>query len=207
MSVRKMSLVAAVTLIVGAAVMVGCDSKPENYTSRTIVYVSYINDGMPYMCDVLYQGDSLYYEDTEIIKYVDDLTTEDRVKVLVHNRPYNALIEPQLSLGDFLITGYTVEFVPTDGSPVPVSPFTGNTSVLVPANEMVEFWIVIVPFDAKTVDPLLSIQYTNQEIYSNARIRFTGHEIQTSRELSFEAGLHVNFADPLITKSNKDDFN
>ncbi len=207
MSVRKMSLVAAVTLIVGAAVMVGCDNKPENYTTRTIVYVSYINEGMPFMCDVLYQGDSLYYEDTEIIKYVDDLITEDRVKVLVHNRPYNALIEPCLSLGDFLVTGYTVEFVPTDGGPTPLPPFTGNTSVLVPANEMVEFWIVIVPFDAKTVDPLLSIQYTNQEIYSNARIRFTGHEIQTSREFSFEAGLHVNFADPLITKSNKDDFN
>jgi len=66
---------------------------------------------------------------------------------------------------------------------------------------------VIVPFDAKMVDPLLSMQYTNQEIYSNARIRFMGHEIQTSREFSFEAGLHVNFADPLITKSNKDDFN
>lgn len=207
MSVRKMSLVAAVMLIVGTAVMVGCDSKPDNYTTRTIVYVSYINEGMPYMCDVLYQGDSLYYEDTEIIKYVDDLITEDRVSVIVHNRPYNALIEPQLSLGDFLITGYTVEFVPTDGSPVPLPPFTGNTSVLVPANEMVEFWIVLVPFDAKTVDPLLSIQYTNQEIYSNARIRFTGHEIQTSREIRFDAGLHVNFADPLITKSNKDDFN
>ncbi len=207
MSVRKMSLVAAVTLIVGAAVMIGCDSKPDNYTTRTIVYVSYINEGMPFMCDVLYQGDSLYYEDTFILKLEDDFITEDRVKVLVHNRPYNALIEPQLSLGDFLVTGYTVEFVPTDGGPTPLPPFTGNTSVLVPANEMVEFWIVIVPFDAKTVDPLLSIQYTNQEIYSNARIRFTGHEIQTSREISFEAGLHVNFADPLITKSNKDDFN
>jgi len=207
MSVRKMSLVAAVTLIVGAAVMVGCDSKPENYTTRTIVYVSYINEGMPFMCDVLYQGDSLYYEDTFILKLEDDFITEDRVKVLVHNRPYNALIEPQLSLGDFLVTGYTVEFVPTDGGPTPLPPFTGNTSVLVPANEMIEFWIVIVPFDAKTVDPLLSMQYTNQEIYSNARIRFTGHEIQTSREISFEAGLHVNFADPLITKSNKDDFN
>ena len=207
MSVRKMSLVAAVMLIVGAAVMIGCDSKPDNYTTRTIVYVSYINEGMPFMCDVLYQGDSLYYEDTFILKLEDDFITEDRVKVLVHNRPYNALIEPQLSLGDFLVTGYTVEFVSTDGGPTPLPPFTGNTSVLVPANEMVEFWIVIVPFDAKTVDPLLSMQYTNQEIYSNARIIFTGHEIQTSREISFEAGLHVNFADPLITKSNKDDFN
>ena len=206
MSVRKISLFAAVMLIVGTAVMVGCDSKPDNYTTRTIVYVSYINDGMPYMCDVLFQGDSLYYEDTFTLKYEDDFITEDRVKVLVHNRPYNALIEPQLSLGDFLVTGYTVEFVPTDGGPTPLPTFTGNTSVLVPANEMVEFWIVLVPFDAKTVDPLLSMQYTNMEIYSNARITFTGHEIQTDREISFEAGLHVNFADPLITKNNKDDF-
>ncbi len=206
MSVRKMSLVAAVMLIVGAAVMVGCDNKPDNYTTRAIVYVSYINDGMPYLCDVLYQGDSLYYEDTFIYKFEDDFITEDRIKILVHNRPYNGLIEPRLSLGDFLITGYTIEFVPTDGGPVPARSFTGNTSVLVPANEMVEFWIVLVPFDAKTIDPLMSMQYTNQEIYTNARIKFTGHEVQTSREISFEAGIHVNFADPLITKSNKDDF-
>ncbi len=206
MSVRKMSLVAAVMLIVGAAVMAGCDSKPDNYTTRTIIYVSYMNDGMPYLCDVLNQGDSLYYEDTFILKLEDDFITEDRVKVTFHNRPYNGIIEPCLSLGDFLVTGYTVEFVPTAGGPLPAPSFTGNTSVLVPANEMVEFWIVLVPFDAKTVDPLLSMQYTNQEIYTNARITFRGHEVQTTREIGFDAGLHVNFGDPLITKTNKDDF-
>jgi hypothetical protein len=165
-----------------------------------------MNDGMPYLCDVLNQGDSLYYEETFILKLEDDFITEDRVKVVFHNRPYNGLIEPNLSLGDFLVTGYTVEFMPTDGSPVPATSFTGNTSVLIPADEMVEAWIVLVPFDAKTVDPLLSMQYTNQEIYSNAVITFRGHEVQTDREISFEAGLHVNFADPLITKNNKDDF-
>jgi len=75
MSVRKMSLVAAVMLIVGTAVMVGCDSKPDNYTTRTIVYVSYMNDGMPFLCDVLEQGDSLYYEDTNITR---PMTTTSR---------------------------------------------------------------------------------------------------------------------------------
>jgi hypothetical protein len=206
MSVRKMSVVAAAMIILGAAVMTGCDSKPDNYTTRTIVYVSYMNEGMPFLCDILNQGDSLYYEETFTLKLEDDFITEDRVKVVFHNRPYNNLIEPNLSLGDFLVTSYTVEFVPTDGSTVPVQAFTGNTSILIPANEMVEAWIVIVPLDAKTVDPLVSMQYTNSEIYSNARITFTGHEVQTSREISFESGLHVNFADPLITKNNKDDF-
>jgi len=206
MSVRKMSLVAVVMLMVGAVVMVGCDNKPYNYTSRTIVYVSYINDGMPYLCDVLSQGDSLYYQDTEDIKYVDDFITEDRVKIVFHNRPYSSLIEPGSALGDFLVTGYTVEFIPSAGGATPLPPFTGNTSVLVPEDEMVEAYIVLVPFDAKTVDPLVSMQYTNSEIYTNARIIFRGHEIQTSREITFEAGLHVNFADPLITKTNKDDF-
>jgi hypothetical protein len=206
MSVRKMSLVAAVMIIVGAAVMVGCDNKPDNYKSRTIVYVSYINDGMPYLCDVLEQGDSLYYEETFILKLEDDYITEDRVKVTIANRPYDGLVEPALSLGDFLVTSYTVEFVTTDGSPTPLPPFTGNTSVLVPSDEMVEAWIVLVPFAAKTVDPLLSMEYTNQEIYANAKITFSGHEVQTNREITFEAGLHVNFADPLITKNNKDDF-
>ncbi len=207
MSVRKMSLVAAVTLLVGAAVMVGCDSKPDNYTTRAIIYVSYMNDGMPFLCDVLEQGDSLYYEDTNIWKTDDDYIKEDRVKVVFHNRPYNGLIEPALSLGDFLVTGYTVEFLSTDGSGiVPVQPFTGNTSVLVQANEMVEAWIVIVPFGSKIIDPLLSMQYSDREVYTNALITFRGHEVQTTREISFEAGLHVNFGDPLITKNNKDDF-
>ncbi len=206
MSVRKMSLVAVVMLMVGTIVMVGCDNKPYNYTTRTIVYVSYINDGMPYLCDVLSQGDSLYYQDTFVLKLEDDFITEDRVSVLFHNRPYSSLIEPGGALGDFLVTGYTVEFLPTAGGAVPLPPFTGNTSVLVPANEMVEAYIVLVPFDAKTVDPLIAMQYTNMEIYTNANITFRGHEIQTSREVTFQAGLHVNFADPLITKTNKDDF-
>jgi len=71
---------------------------------------------------------------------------------------------------------------------------------------MVEAWIVIVPFGAKNVDPLVSMRYQPEEVYTNARIRFTGHEVQTTREIPFEAGLHVNFGDPLITKNNKDDF-
>ncbi len=206
MSVRKMSLFAVVMLMVGAIIMVGCDNKPDNYTTRTIVYVSYMNDGMPYLCDVLSQGDSLYYQDTEDYKFTDDFITEDRVKVIFHNRPYSGLLEPGGSLGDFLVTGYTVEFTSTDGNPTPLPPFTGNTSVLIPENEMIEAWIVIVPFDAKTVDPLVSMQYTNLEIYTNATVTFRGHEIQTDREITFTAGLHVNFGDPLITKSNEDDF-
>ncbi len=206
MSVRKMSLVAAVMLIVGTAVMVGCDSKPDNYTTRTIVYVSYLNDGMPFLCDVLEQGDSLYYEDTNTYKREDDYIKEDRVNVVFHNRPYSGLIEPALSLGDFLVTEYTVEFTSTDGSAVPVQPFTGNTSILVPANEMIEAQIVLVPFGSKNVAPLFTMQYTPQEVYTNALVTFKGHEVQTDREIKFTAGLHVNFGDPLITKSNKDDF-
>jgi hypothetical protein len=207
MSVRKMSVVTAAIFFVGAAVFIGCDGKPDNYNSRTVVYVSNINDGLPYLCDVLNQGDSLYYEDTFVYKLEDDYITEDRVKITIHNRPYNGLIEPLLSLGDFLLTGYSVEFTPTDGSGiVPVTSFTGQTSVLVPSDQEVEAYIVLVPFNNKTIDPLLSMQYTNQEIYTNARIVFTGHEVQTDREITFEAGLHVNFADPLLTKNNKDDF-
>ena len=206
MSAWKMSLVAVVILFAGVAVMSGCSDKPDNYSSRTVIYVSNINDGVPYLCDVLEQGDSLYYEETFTLKLEDDYITEDRVKVQFHNRPYDNLLDPTLSLGDFLVTGYTVEFATTDGSPTPVAPFTGEMSVLVPAGEMVEAYVVIVPVVSKTVDPLVSMQYTNQEIFSNARITFTGEEIQTNREISFEAGLHVNFADPLITKSNKDDF-
>ena len=208
MSVRKISLVTAVMLIVGATIMVGCSDKPDNYTTRTIIYVSYLNDGMPFLCDVLEQGDSLYLEEVVPLTYKleDDYIKEDRVKVVFHNRPYNGLIEPALSLGDFLVTSYTVEFVPTDGSAAPLPPFTGNMAVLVPADQMVEAYIVLVPFEAKTVNPLLAMQYGIEEIYTNANITFRGHEVQTAREIRFDASLHVNFGDPLITKNNKDDF-
>jgi hypothetical protein len=206
MSAKNLCAALFVIVITGSVILAGCD-EDSSYAQRTVVYVSRINDGSSFMCDVIDQGDSLYYTDTTVFKVEDDFIKEDRILIEFHNRPYDNITNPNYSLGDFLVTGYTVEFVRSDGgSPVPVQPFTGETSILVPANSMVEAYITLVPFASKRVDPLLSIGYSDNEIFSNAHITFVGHEVQTDREITFSAGIHVNFADPLITKNNRDSF-
>ena len=120
------------------------------------------------------------------------------MKVQFHNRPYNSVINPDRSaLGDFLLTSYYVEFVTLDGSGSPVPPFRGETSILVPENAMVEGGILLVPVYTKRMSPLVDLEYTANEIMTNAHITFYGHEIQTDREIEFTAGILVNFADIL----------
>jgi len=199
MSVKKISLIVLVTIIVCGTIFMGCD-KDSTYTQRTVIFVSSINEGSPFTSDVLDQGDSLYYTDSSVYKTVDDYVNEDFVTVTFTNRPYSGIVDvSDGSLGDFLITGYEVEYDPRT-SGIPVQPFSGNTSILVPANSTVEAMILIVPFRDKTDNaaPLWGIRYTGTEIMSNATIKFHGHEIQAdNRTLSFSAGLHVGFADLL----------
>ncbi|MDD3642768.1 MAG: hypothetical protein PHQ19_04810 [Candidatus Krumholzibacteria bacterium] len=201
MSAMKQYAVVTLFLMTAAVISAGCDD--TNYDQRTVVYVSNVNDGMPFLSDVLQQGDSLYYDKTTTLKLEDDYIEEDWLKVEIHNKPYNAFVEPEYSLGDFLLTGYEVSFVQSDGTAGPIPAFSGETSILVPADSKVEAYIVLVPFNTKTVSPLVDMQYTNLEIYSNARVTFHGHEVQTDREIEFSCGIHVNFADPLTLENDR----
>ncbi|MBN2071333.1 MAG: hypothetical protein JW814_07750 [Candidatus Krumholzibacteriota bacterium] len=195
MSVRNFATLAVILLVAAVTFTAGCDTD-SNYDERTIVYVSNVNEGYPFIADVINQGDSLYYKDTFVYKYEDDYIVEDWMKVEIHNRPYNSTIDPTTSaLGDFLVTGYTVEFVRLDGGPEVVAPFTGEMSLLVPANTIVEAYFLAVPYVAKNTGILLGVQYTTQEIMTNMQVTFHGHEIQTDREIDFSAGVMVNFAD------------
>ena len=197
MSVKKCTAFTFVTVLIVGALLVGCD-EDSNYDQRTVVYVSNINDGFPVLSDVRNQGDSLYERDGTTFKMDDDFWVEDWVTVEFHNRPYNSVVDPNSSsLGDFLFTSYDVEFIRTDGGVTPVQPFTGETSILVPANSMVEGGILLVPVYAKRMSPLVDLEYTADEIMTNAHITFHGHEVQTDREVHFSAGILVNFADIL----------
>jgi hypothetical protein len=200
---KPIHLIAFVSALILVALFVGCTDE-TNYDQRTVVYVASMNDDAPFLCDVLNQGDSLYERDGATYKTDDDYITEDFIKVVFHNKPYNNVIEPNVSaLGDFLVTDYDVSFVPYGSAPVPVPPFSGRTSILVPAGELVAGYILLVPFGAKNIDPLLGIMYTPTEIMTVANITFRGHEIQTNREVTFGTGLTVNFADPLTTRSQQ----
>jgi len=197
MSVKKLAALAATALLV-IGMVGGCDDD-TSYDQRTVIYVSNINEGSPYLSDVLNQGDSLYYNKTVILKREDDYIEEDRIKVEFHNRPYNSQQNPTIgSLGDFLVTGYRIEFVRDDGGPTPVEAFEGNMQLLVPANSMVEGIITLVPFYNKAAGTMLAaMQYTALEIMTNAHITFRGHEVQTDRNIEFSCALFVEFADPL----------
>ncbi len=197
MSVKKCTAFIFTTVMIIGALLIGCD-EDSNYDQRTVVYVSNINEGFPYLSDVRNQGDSLWERDYSDYKYDDDYWVEDWVKVEFHNRPYSGVIDPNnSSLGDFLLTSYDVEFITMDGSGTPVPPFSGETSILVPANSMVEGAILLVPVYTKRMAPLVDLEYTANEIMTNAHITFHGHEVQTDRDIEFSAGILVNFADIL----------
>ncbi len=197
----KVVMLAFALLLV--AVILGC-SEDSNYDQRTVVYVGGLNGDSPYLCDVLSQGDSLYMEDQITYKTSDDFITEDRVEVVFYNKPYSTVVEPGTgSLGDFLVTGYDVEFIPLEGTDSPVAAFSGSTSILVPESESVAGSILLVPFSAKNLDPLDSMKYSPLEIMARAHFTFHGHYLQTETQVEFEANLTVNFADPLTTTNSQ----
>jgi hypothetical protein len=201
----KVVMLAFALLLV--AVILSC-SEDSNYDQRTVVYVGGINGDKPFLCDVLNQGDSLFNEDMITYKTIDDNITEDYVAVVFYNKPYSTIIEPGTgSLGDFLVTGYDVEFIPLGADTTPVAPFSGSTSILVPASGSVTGNILLVPFAAKNLDPLDSMKYSPIEIMARAHITFRGHYVQTSTTVEFEANLSVNFADPLLTTKDQNTLN
>ncbi|MBN1884583.1 MAG: hypothetical protein JW876_03530 [Candidatus Krumholzibacteriota bacterium] len=205
MSGRKFTFIALMLTLVAGAAIIGCD-EDSNYDQRTVLYVSNFNEGKPFLSDVLNQGDSLYYDDEVTYKISDDYVEEDWLKVEFHNKPYNGIIDPASgALGDFLLTGYDVSFIPMGGAAVPVQNFSGTMSTLVPADAYVEAYILLVPFAAKLVTPLFDIHYSNSEILANAYITFHGHEVQTERDIDFSASIVVGFADVLNEDRPDDD--
>jgi len=205
---RKVTLPAFVSVLMIVAGLLSC-SEDSNYDSRTNVYVSSISHNRPFICDVLCQGDSIFEEDGSTLKTDDDFITEDYMAVEFTNRPYNSIVDPANgSLGQFLVTGYDVEFIPLGGAAVPVPPFSGSTSILVPSGETVEAYILLVPFEAKAVDPLFGLRFPlGGEIMSRAHITFHGEEIQSGSEVDFEANVTVNFADLLLTRTDQEKLN
>jgi hypothetical protein len=200
---KPIHLIAFASALIAAALLMSCTDE-TNYDQRTVVYVASMNDDAPFLCDVLNQGDSLYERDGVTYKTDDDYITEDHIKVVFHNKPYNGIVDPENgSLGDFLVTDYDVSFAPFGSAPVPVPAFSGKTSILVPAGELVEGYILLVPFGAKNVAPLSGIMYTATEIMTIATVTFRGHEIMTDREVAFGSGITVNFADPLLTRNQQ----
>lgn len=199
---KKLTAITLISIVAVWFLVIGCD-EDSNYDSRTVVYVSSINENAPYLSDVLNQGDSIYDRTGTSAVTNDDFVEEDWIAVTFYNKPYNNVVGVCGSnLCDFLVTDYSVEFADLAGGASPVAPFTGQTSILVPSGTMVEGYILLVPIYAKMISPLIDMRYTAIEVMTIANITFRGHEVQTDREVEFSCGVTVNFADPLIIEEN-----
>jgi hypothetical protein len=194
---KKLTAITLISIVAVWFAIMGCD-EDSNYDARTVVYVSSVNDNAPYLSDVLNQGDSIYDQTGTRAITNDDFPEEDWIKVQFHNKPYNDIVGTcGGSLGDVLITDYTVAFINLAGGAAPVAPFTGQTSILVPCNTLVEGYILLVPLYSKQISPLVDMQYSAAEIMTIANITFKAREVQTERIVEFSCGVTVNFADPL----------
>ena len=195
---KRKSIFFIALIVVTSVVLAACNS---DETNRAVVTVASMNANGPFFSDVLDQGDTLFVGGVPFV--ADDFVQEDWVTVTFFNRPYNAFTStsPGQPLSDFLITGYRVEWVRTDGGPpteVP-PPFDGGASILVSSNEFVTASVVLVPFEVKNLPFLLSINYLGanfpDEILAIATVTFTGHEVGSDNEWSFSGAITVNFAD------------
>ncbi|NIM19461.1 MAG: hypothetical protein GTO51_03665 [Candidatus Latescibacteria bacterium] len=190
-----------------AFLLVSCEDNPEG--NRAVVTVASFNDNAPFFCDVLEQGDSLFDQAGNAVLR-DDFIAEDYLKVAFYNRPYNSFIvsPPGYPYGEYLITRYRVEWARVDGGVQVPPPYDGATSISIPSGELVEGYILLVPFMVKELPFIWTLRYvqaggTGGEILCVANITFWGHEVGTDRETEVIGSLSVNFADWVIETKKK----
>ncbi len=164
------------TVLAGAAVSViaGCDAEPEQ--QRSVVTVMSLNCNEPGFADT--QNDSLGYADTW-------------AAAIFQNRPYDpaSFTQPGTPYGDFLITGYQIDWVSINGGPV-LPPRQEATSFSIPSGEIAGSNIRLVSLQEKiiadTTWPLPVIVLAN--------ITFVGHETGTTRDVTVQASITMEFA-------------
>jgi hypothetical protein len=193
--------------VLGIAVVYLASCESGNEEKRTVVTIAAINDNVPFFSDVLEQGDSVRRDTGQWVTN-DDYIKEDNIKVTFYNRPYSAFVFTGAArpYGEYLVTRYRVEWERAGGGQVPPV-YNGATSVLVPTEEYVEAYILLVPFEVKNLPFIWELNYlganAGEEILCTAHLTFWGHEVGTDRETMFEGSVSVNFAD-WVMKSKKD---
>ncbi len=182
---------------------VSCQNESEE--NRAVVTVASINENKPFFSDVVEQGDTLFVGGA--VYTVDDFVLEDNVPVTFYNRPYNSFTTtgPGEALSDFLITNYQVEWRLATGSAGALPPmFEGATSIVVPSNTLVTAAVLLVPYSVKNDPAFMALRYpSTAEVLTIAHITFTGHEVGTDREWSFDAELSVSIGDWFIKTKDK----
>jgi hypothetical protein len=167
---------------------IGCGD--ETLHSPFLVRVSQINGGAPLQADVIVVVDK-EADPPELA------VPEDVVVVRIENRPYNSVsvTQPNTFAHDFQVTGYTVTWRYANGAPLSGFDFGAATSVIVPANGMAEFGVLIAPAGMKQVDPFAQL-LIDGEILTIADVDIFGAFVNNpTQEIHMATSLSVNFAD------------
>jgi len=163
---------------VGFALLAGCDDTPEQ--NRSVVTVASINCGVPGWSDML--TDSMGRADTWTV-------------AIMQNRPYSGLITtvPGGPYGDFLVTGYVINWTALNGGPVLPSRME-PTGFSIPSGEFFGASIRLVSIPEKqSLAAALPGLDGSEAIMMQAEIIFMGHETGTERDVEVKTGLTVSF--------------
>jgi len=190
-----------ILLLTGIALVafsgIACDR--DGSLEPTTAVSSSLNNGEPYQADALEQG-----EDIALLS--DDYIGEDVIPVEFFAKPYadNAILNPGLEAGDFLIQSYTISYERVDGGPsLGWADFQGFTSILVKNDKHSVGSVILVPASYKTVPGVTALQYAAGEILMRATYTFIGKELSTNREAAIVASVTLNIFDWVIVTSDK----
>jgi len=186
-----------ISLITGIALgsLVACDADPEQ--SRSVVFISSFNCGVPVFADVLEQGD--------ITVPGDEFISEDWPLVWFWNKPYNQMIvtRPNAPHGEVIVESYTVQWSRPDGGAVPPvrEEFMG---LKVQTSDKAGGQVRLVSVQEKLFPDIAALQ-SGGALIMNATLTFQARESGTDRNSTFIANVTVQFADYIVDTDDKDD--
>ena len=188
------------SLITGIALgsLVACDADPEQ--SRSVVFISSFNCGVPVFSDVLEQGD--------LAAPGDEFIGEDWPVVFFFNKPYSTMIitHPGKPYGDAVIESYTVEWSRPDGGAVPPLR-TEYMGLKVASDDKVGGQVRLVSVQEKLFPDIAALQNGGGggALVMNATLTFQAREAGTNRNSTFIASVTVQFADAVVDTEDKED--
>ncbi|MDH3199033.1 MAG: hypothetical protein OEO21_12425 [Candidatus Krumholzibacteria bacterium] len=187
--------------------LAGCDS--DQNQQRSIMFVTSLNCGAPGVLDALEQGDTLWdpAAGPPVPYTVDDFISEDWIEVTFANKPYNptVLTGSGAPHGDYIVEGYVITWVRSDGGPVP-PPREEAMGVSVPSLDETIALVRLVSMQEKITPLITGLQYGGAPGFTmTAVIDFFGREAGTDRQTTFRSQISVEVDDFIVKTSDKPD--
>jgi len=194
----------ALTIALSLFALNGCDDD-NSELNRNAISVSAINEGGIYVSATWDAGPD------KIVGTIDDFQPFSHMPIRVKNRPYNEFItNPDFSpYGDFRITNIKVEWVSiASGDQAHLAQmqafnFEAGYYISVPSGSEVIFNVLLVPFYAKGLAPMSTLEPlgATPSFVAVANITLTGHDSGSTSEIEVASQTMVEFIG-LIVSSN-----